>query len=252
MFEFLRQRRREKLLRQPLPPHWREVLPREMRLFEKLPDSLQEELVHKTRVLMAEKSFEGCGGFELTEPVRLTVAAHAALLLLNRQTRYYPLLKTILIYPDAFIARHEEEDENGLVWEVDEEQEGQSWTLGAVVLSWKDVLRDKRVLNGRNVLIHEFAHQLYDGAEFFLGDASRRDEWVKVFEDHFTRHAQAVARGQQTFLDEYGAEDEAEFFSVASETFFEQPLRLRERHPQLYDALQLCYQQNPCSYFSRA
>jgi MtfA peptidase len=248
MFAFLRRRRREKLRRQPLPAHWHEVLTREMRLYPLLPDALQQQLLRITQILLAEKSFEGCGGFELTEAVRLTVAAHASLLLLNREINYYPLLHAILLYPDAFVARHVEEDEEGLVWEMEEEQEGESWSTGTVILSWRDVERDKRVLNGRNVLIHEFAHQLYDAGEFFLDDAGARDAWVRVFEQHFHKHVDAVERGRRTFLDEYGAEDEAEFFSVVSEAFFEQPRKLAERHPQLYDTLCACYAQDPRTY----
>lgn len=236
------------MLQEPLPPHWPEVLQREMRLFSRLPRALQEELLHKAQLLLAEKRFEACGGFEMTEAVQLSVLGHAALLLLNRETNFYPLLHAILIYPDSFFVHREVEGEDGLSWEVEEEEEGESWSTGAVVLSWKDVERDKRVLNGRNVLIHEFAHQLYDGNEFFLEQAQDREKWVGVFEEHYARHVQAVEQGRPTFLDEYGAEDEAEFFSVVSEVFFEQPQKLHTRHPALYEALSACYAQDPAAY----
>ena len=248
MFGFFRRRRREKLERQPLPEHWHGVLMQEMRLYRQLPAPLQEQLLRKVQILLAEKSFEGCGGFDLTESARLTVSAHAALLLLNRETNYYPLLHAILLYPDAFVVRRDMEDDDGLVWEVEQEQEGESWSTGTVILSWKDVQRDKRVLNGRNVLIHEFAHQLYDASEFFLDDARAQADWVQVFEQHYQKHVDAVERGRRTYLDEYGAEDEAEFFSVVSEAFFEQPQKMAERHPQLYATLCACYVQDPKGY----
>jgi len=248
MFAFFRNRRREKLLQAPLPAHWHETLHREMRLYPCLPAAVQDQLQRKIQILLAEKTFEGCGGFALTEAARLTVAGYAGLLLLNRTTNYYPLLHAILLYPDAFYVQRDVEDEDGLVWEVEDEHEGESWSTGTVILSWKDVMRDKRVLNGRNVIIHEFAHQLYDAGEFFLDDAAARTAWAEVFERHFQHHVEAVQRGRKTFLDEYGAEDEAEFFSVVSECFFEQPRKLQERHPDLYASLCACYAQDPREY----
>ncbi|MBI3117702.1 MAG: zinc-dependent peptidase [Candidatus Hydrogenedentes bacterium] len=251
MFAFLRRRRRHKLLQQPIPSAWRPLLEREVRYFSLLPPQAQDEQQHKMTVLLHEKAFEGCGGFEVTEPVRLTVAAYAALLLLNRETTFYPALHSILIYPDAFVAQHQVEDETGMVWETEEVEEGESWAAGSVLLSWKDVRRDKRKFDGRNVIIHEFAHQLYDTADFFSGDAAARAAWVRTFDEHFEKHANSVERGWRTFIDEYGAEDEAEFFSVVSEAFFEQPVKLRQRHPELYAALRSCYCQDPVKYFDQ-
>jgi Mlc titration factor MtfA (ptsG expression regulator) len=207
-------------------------------------------------VLLAEMRFAGCGGFVLEDRHRLIIAGYASLLLLERPGDYYPQLYSILVYPDTFVAKIDEPDEDGMVWEEEEEREGESWSLGAIVLSWRDVERDIRVLNGRNVILHEFAHHLhevdgvFDGAHF-LETREAQHEWAEVMSRHYDRHVQAVDGRRKTFLDPYGAEDPAEFLAVCTEAFFEQPVKLHERHPELYRQLERYYAQDPAGYFAQ-
>ncbi|MCC6144032.1 MAG: zinc-dependent peptidase [Candidatus Hydrogenedentes bacterium] len=255
MIGFFKRRRRARVLAQPFPEDWAAVLRAEMPYYRKLPDTERVALHGHVRVLLAEKRFEGCGGIRLEDRHRLIIAGYAALLLLGRPGDYFPQLYSILIYPYTFLARVEEPDEDGMVWEEEEEREGESWSLGAIVLSWPDVERDIRVLNGRNVILHEFAHHLhevdgvFDGAHF-METAEEQQEWAEVMSRHYDRHVEAVEGRRRTFLDPYGAEDPAEFLAVCTEAFFEQPRKLRERHPDLYRQLERYYALDPAAWFA--
>lgn len=249
MFGFFKKRRRVRWRSQPLPSPWRALLERHVPYYGILPEGLRDELDGHLQVILHEKNFEGCGGLQLTDRMRLTVAAYAGLLLLCRDTGYYPLLHSVLIYPSAFVVNHPEEDDLGIVDEEEDIQEGESWDVGAVILSWKDILRDTRAFDGRNVILHEFAHQLFDAGELHLDDPGAQAEWTKVLEAHFERHVHQVERRRKTFIDPYGAENSSEFFAVITEAFFEMPEALRENHPELYEQLCLYYRQNPVRYF---
>ena len=107
VFGFFKRRRRRNLRGQPIPPTWRSTLTHNLPVFRRLPLEDQAELLRHVQVFLAEKRFEGCGGLELTDEIRLTIAAQACLLLLHRETDYYPELSTILVYPSTYIA-HEE------------------------------------------------------------------------------------------------------------------------------------------------
>ena len=114
-FGLLKRRRRRKLRGQPVPPAWRSTLTSNLPIFRRLPPQDQVELLRHVQVFLAEKQFEGCGGLELTDEIRLTIAAQACLLLLHRETDYYPQLSTILVYPSTYIAPGERHLE-GPIW----------------------------------------------------------------------------------------------------------------------------------------
>src|SRR6266478_7265287 len=116
MFRFLKQQRRQRLRAQPFPPAWRSIITRNLPIFRRLPPEDQAELLGHVQVFLAEKHFEGCGGLELTDEIRVTIAAQACLLLLHRETDYYPRLITILVYPSSYQA-YENRHLEGQVWE---------------------------------------------------------------------------------------------------------------------------------------
>lgn len=249
MWRYLKNRRRRRLREAPFPEAWDKILRTGVRYYARLPTALQEELRAHTAVFLAEKHFEGCGGQRITDEVRVSIASLASLLLLGLDTDHYPGLQTILVYPDAFLMKRDDSNDLGMVSEEEEVGVGESWSLGAVVLSWAEIKADLRVFNGRNVILHEFAHQLYDNGEAYPASVAEAQSWVELFDRHFERHCRGVAGGRRTFLDEYGAEDPAEFFSVITEAFFEKPVAFQQRLPDLYDGLRKCYRQDPASYF---
>jgi len=247
----LKRWRHERLRRRPLPGEWREILERNVPLYRRLPPADRAELEGHLQVFLAEKRFEGCGGLELTDEIRVTVAAHACLLLLHRDTDYYPTLRSILIYPTAYLAPARERLEGGVVQEGRSVRLGESWHHGLVVLSWDDVLRGAAdPHDSDNVALHEFVHQLdeedgaADGAPR-LPSRARYAAWARVLGAEYERLQQETAYGRPTLIDGYGATAPAEFFAVASECFFEKPVALRRRHPELYQQLREFYRQDP-------
>lgn len=245
-------RRREKLRKQPFPNDWRRYLEDSVPLYRALPAADREELHGNVQVLFAEKRFEGAGGLDVTEPMRLAVAAQASVLLLHRETDYFPKLVSIVLYPTEYDVREEVQSDDGLIEVVDESRVGESWQTGALVLSWEDVLADLED-ETQNVVLHEFAHQLdaEDGAlngAPILVDWELRQRWPAAMSAAFERLAAAVDRQQETVLDPYGIEDPAEFFAVATETFFLNPARLLAEEPNLYELLRDFYRQDPARW----
>lgn len=237
----------------PFPPDWTCIL-EEIPIFGRLPEVDRAELRGHIQAFLAEKRFEGCGGLEITDEIRVTIAAHASVLLLHRETDYYPQLESILVYPHAYEAPSEYHIGEYLVEEGTEVREGESWYRGSMVLSWDDVRRGAADLkDGENVVFHEFAHQLddetgaADGTPVLENRAAWR-RWVKVFQREFEALQDADDRGRRTLIDPYGAESPAEFFAVATECFFERGRDLQKRHPDLYEQLSGYYKQDPASW----
>jgi hypothetical protein len=243
--------RRDRIRRRPFPARWREILRRRMPAYARLPPDVQKQIRQQAQVLLAEKSFIGCAGLVVDDEVRVLIAAQAALLLLNRGAGYFPNVRQVLVYPGAFVVERPFGDAAGLVHDTRRALAGESWQQGQVLLSWEDVLAGAADPgDGRNVVIHEFAHQLdqergrANGAPW-LGRRERYPRWAAVLGAEYERLQQRLARGEPGLLDPYAATDPAEFFAVVSEHFFEQAAELAAGHPELYAELARCYRVDP-------
>lgn len=251
IFDFFKGSRREKLRAEPFPAEWLAILERGVPSYHRLNEADRRELQDLIKVFVAEKNFEGCGGLEMTEEIKVVIAAQACLLLLHRETDIYPKLDSILVYPSAYVAKSVEVLGGGLVLEGEQSRLGEAWVGGAVVLSWEDVrsgAADAR--DGHNVVLHEFAHQLdhEDGAADGAPVLPRRamyTAWARVLGAEYEQLRLDAQTGRKSVLDKYGATKPAEFFAVATECFFEKPAQLRKKHPELYEELKEYYQQDP-------
>ncbi len=250
---WLLERRRARLRGQPFPAEWRPFL-QQLPLVRGLPADVQLQLKAHIQVFLAEKPFIACGGLLLTDAMRVAIAAQACLLLLNRPSSYYPNLRQILVYPGPFVVDRAQALGAGVLQELRQVLSGESWSQGQVVLSWRDVENGAAdATDGRNVVIHEFAHQLdqetgqANGAPM-LG--SRRDytHWSQVLGHEFTALQQRVQAGQAGLLGDYAATNPGEFFAVASEAFFEQAPRMAAEHPALFDQMRRFYCVDPLSW----
>ncbi len=254
---WLRGRRRARLMKRGLPEEWRRIVRRNVPYLSLLSAEDRTELDGKTAVFLDEKRFEGAGGLRITDAIRLTIAAQACILLLHRKTDFYPGLYSIIVYPGPYLARHRVRDGSGLVTEGMQGRSGESWREGAVVLSWADVRRDAAEMgSGHNVVFHEFAHQLdaetgrTDGAPI-LPDPTMYETWARVFHEAYERLRREIEGGGEGPLRPYGALNPAEFFAVATETFFERPRDLLREMPELYGQLRAYYKQDPAGFALR-
>jgi len=256
MFGWGKRRRRERLRKQPFPETWDAILRKNVRYYRRLPFEDRFELQGHVQVLLAEKNFEGCGGLDMSDEIRVTIAGQAAILLLHRDTDYFPGLVSILVYPGAFIAPTEEDEIGDEVIEGEDIHLGESWNIGALVLSWQHVLhggRDER--DGENVVLHEFAHQLdyedgvSNGAPLLDDDA--QETWGEVLSGEYENLWRDIERNRRTLINTYGATNPAEFFAVVTECFFERPEAMHRKHPELYDVLRAFYRQDPKAILER-
>src|SRR5215471_8073390 len=259
IFEFLKQQRRRRLRGRPFPKEWLKLIQRHIAFFHRLSGSDRAELLGHIQVFLAEKRFEGCSGFAITDEVRVTIAAQACLLLLHRRTDYFPNLLTILVYPLTYMAEERRQVGEHLWEEGTVSRLGETGRrMGSLVLAWGAVKHGAAdSADGKNVVFHEFAHQLdfeNDAADGVPGLATREQQlaWADVMRSEFASLRAADESGTATLLDTYGATDPAEFFAVSVEAFFEQPRALLARHPRLYGELQAYFQQDPVEFSAEA
>lgn len=248
-----REFRRRRLRNQQFPQEWEEILARNIPQYKHLSAQDREELQGHIQVFLAEKRFEGAAGLVITDEIRVTIAAQACMLLLHRKTDYYPGLSSIIVYPHEYVARHAERAFGGLVREGPQVRLGESSPRGAVVLSWDHVRAGASDVDDcRNVVFHEFAHQLdaedgrVDGAPP-LSQRSMYIAWARIWGQEYESLREKAARGHRTLLDRYGATNPAEFFAVATECFFQRPMRMKAEHPELYEELKGYYRQDPAT-----
>ena len=248
---FGRRRREQEIRSRPFPPDWSAIVDRNVSFFRRLSEDDRRELLGHIQVFLAEKTFEGCNGLELTDEIRVTIAAHACRLLLRRQVDVFPRLITVLVYPSAYVARDVEPIAGGGVLEGEVVRLGEAWKDGVAVVSWDEV-RTMAIgeTPGRNLILHEFAHilDMEDGASDgtpVLADRRLYAVWSAVMEDEYDRLRRLDHLGRYSVLDPYGATNPAEFFAVATEAFFEKATVLKRRHPKLYEVLLAFYRQDP-------
>ncbi len=245
--------RRKRLMNRPFPLLWEKAL-ENVPLYKRLPEEDRRELKGLIQVFLAEKNFEGCGGFVITDEVRLPIAAQACILLLHRKPRFYPGLSSIIIYPDEYCAPFRDVDESGVVTEWTDRLSGESRQEGSIVLSWKDVTGEGlKLREAYNVVLHEFAHQLDAEDGITAGarlaeDAGQSCAMFEILEQAHRRLRYDVRRGRVTALDPYGEESLEEFFAVATELFFERPTALRVWDSGLFAGLVRYYRQNPAEW----
>ncbi len=234
----------------PIADTWYSIVEQNVALARGLTADERERLLRLVQVFLADKHFEGCGGLTLTEEMKVTIAAEASLLLLHLEGPCYPTLRTVLVYPHGFVPKLARSPGTGEVAPPPARLMGESWGDGVVVISWDDAVRGARnPADGDNVVLHEFAHQLdaedgvSDGAPILPPSALRT--WGGVLSREYERLRQDAAHDRRSALDDYGATNGAEFFAVATETFFEKPVQLEREHAALYAQLQQFYRQDP-------
>ncbi|PMB18511.1 hypothetical protein CEN47_24330 [Fischerella thermalis CCMEE 5319] len=240
-----------RLKKRPFPPLWNAIIENNLPIYTRLSPDERRRLQGHVQVFLAEKQFIGCQGLQVTEEMKLTIAAVACLLLLNERGEYFPKLRSILIYPSAYIVNETVATSEYVVEERRVARLGESWSRDQVVLSWEQVQQDTHNWSdGHNVILHEFAHQL-DQEEGktqgvpILPTKSDYPIWARVMTQAYQQLCNDVQRGLKNVMDSYGATNPAEFFAVATETFFEKPQQLLKMHPALYELLQGYYQVDP-------
>jgi Mlc titration factor MtfA (ptsG expression regulator) len=214
------------------------------------PSSAGLENIH---LFLDEKTFIGCRGQQITDPVKITIAAQACMLLLNRPTKLYPRLSTIYVYPQTYVV-DSIHHHDGLIVEGKDVRLGESWRNGPVVLAWDSIARAARnVQYEHNVVLHEFAHQLdqEDGAVNgapLLDSPSSYKTWAAVLGAEYEKLRNTIHACRHSILDPYGATDPAEFFAVATEAFFERPHQMQKHSPRLYEEFKNYYKLDPAKW----
>ena len=250
LFSFLRSRRRRAIAERPFPSVWHDILRRVVRQSHWLDPAEAEMLRRWIAVFLAEKRFEGCGGFSITDEVRLAVAGQAAITTLGLGGEWFDSLRSVLVYPGDYLVPRSTPLAGGGELQWKEARVGETWSGGSMALSWPGVMDGGRLRDGpRSVVIHECAH-LFDSLDGDIDGVPPlsgldRDAWLHGIEAARRRFEDALDEGRSTAFDDYAAESEVEFFAVASECFFQDPHRLARHDADLYSLLRAAWRQDP-------
>jgi Mlc titration factor MtfA (ptsG expression regulator) len=242
---------RDRIMARQFPKTWLSIIVSNLAVYGDLTSEQQKELQGYVQVFLKEKQFIGCLGLQITEEIKVTIAAIACLLLFSDRKTYFPNLRSILIYPHAYIVNELVMSDRYVVEERRVARLGESWTKDQLILSWEQVQQDiHNWRDGHNVVLHEFAHQLdqEDGQAKgvpILPRAMDYEVWSKVMTVEYLQLCDRVEHSKKNVLDSYGATNPAEFFAVATETFFEKPNQLNQKHQDLYELLQRYYRLDP-------
>jgi len=237
----LRQHHRRKLLESPFPDTWQDVLNADVPYTQLLDDDEQTRLREIIMIFIDEKYWEGCGGFTVDDRMQVVIAAQAAIMLLHLDsTDYFHNVRTLLLYPAAYVQTQERVGSDGLVHSGSTNL-GEAWYNGPVVLSWKDSLQSAHSPGrGLNVVFHELAH----AADMMTGSTNGtpmlkgRDDsasWNATMSQTFAAVRQEYARGGRDVIRPYGVTNVAEFFAVTTECFFDAPIPFQKAHPKVYE-----------------
>jgi Mlc titration factor MtfA (ptsG expression regulator) len=200
------------------------------------------------RLFLADKRFEGTRGFEPSEEMRLMIAAQACLLILGLDYGWYDDVTSIIVAEGVVHHRGSRRLDGGIVSDDPLPLSGQAMLHGPVLIVWDRLTDEARhPERGLNVVFHEFAHKLdmrngaADGVPPMSAVLARR------WEPTMAATLQRLRSGTAPVLDSYGAVNPAELLAVATEAFFDAPLRLRSGQPELYRLLQEFYRQDPAA-----
>lgn len=254
LLRFLPLARRVRYASEPVPAAWRAIVERNVPLVLRLPHEARERLLRLAQVFVRDVPMEGLSGLDLTDEMKVTIAAQACLLVLNLRYPWFPTLRRVLVYPETFAP------ERVLFWHDSGIQRppmptaGEAWGHGTVILAWDNVrLSSAGAADGYNVVLHEFAHIL-DSEDGVMGGVplleppSSPRTWDRVLAETFERQRRLVEEGREALLRDYGSTNRAEFFAVATEAFFEQPAHLKTAAPEWYEELRKFYRQDPAAW----
>ena len=241
----------KRALARPFPAQHSSVLARYIPAWRDMPVPLQLQIKKLVKQFLHEKKFVGCDGLQVTDEMRVAIAGMASMLVLNRKSGVFPSLRHILVYPSAFLVPRTEFGVGGVITHASQTLAGESWNDGRVVLAWDHVQQAcLDPSHQHNVVWHEFAHQL-DSESGQTNGAPRLpskqayQHWSSLMAEEFAQLQQAAQLQIETVMDHYGATNPAEFFAVATETFFGRPHELAWQHPRLFELLQTYYKVDP-------
>jgi Mlc titration factor MtfA (ptsG expression regulator) len=230
-----------------MPDEWIPMLEAKVPFYAGLEGETRERFHRRLKVFVWEKYWIEAGGMEITDEVRVVIAAAAVRLALHLKQSVYNRLTEIVVYPS-----HYKHPDKGLDDSHEAVVFGEAHAWGTVVLSWDAVVGGlANPEDGHDTATHEFAHVLDRNTGHFDGTPVLRafgdyKPWASVLTVHFDR-LRAGRKKQRRMMRNYGATNEAEFFAVATESFFERPERMFENAPDLYALLKRYYGFDPAA-----
>jgi Mlc titration factor MtfA (ptsG expression regulator) len=250
IFHWLKEWRNQRIVQrsQITDKEWQEAFDH-LPLLQRLSTQDKARLKRLAILFLHSKSLEGVDDLQITTSMQLFIALQACLPILNLGLEWYQGWISVVIYPGAFSKKENAIDEYGIVHQGRTNLSGESWQRGPVVLSWDDIVH-RGDIDGRNVVIHEFAHKLdmQNGRANGLPPLHKGmsvHQWARIFTQAYDDFSSRLEQHNPIPIDPYAATSAAEFFAVFSELFFEKPAVIRSYYSDVYELLAQFYHQDP-------
>ncbi len=235
-------RARRRILSRPFPAEWEAVLQREVVFFRALDEAERARFRRELQVFLGEKRITGIKT-DVDTTTRVLVGASAIIPIFGFPEWEWDQIREILIYPSRF----KEDFQFG-----DSRDHNTLGMVGTGFMNRLMILVKPDLINGfrnpgdkRNVGLHEFAHLVdktdgtIDGLPNVGLDRNALGPWVELVR----RKSEEIRRGSSD-IDPYALTNEAEFFAVVTEYFFERPGVMQRKHPELYAMLDRVFRQD--------
>ncbi len=265
MFGWLRARRRRRWLADPFPLVWEETLRRQVKQAERMPAELMAKWRQRIQVFVRETSWEACRDLNVTDELRVVIAAYATLLVLGFEDEWLGRVRHVLVHPTPYQGRRARIGADGVDYshgdwmqqledDIEDEHLGETWIEGGtVIIVWSEVPTAEHIVPpGTNVVLHEFGHVLHEllSGWFPTARTERGESWLEAFQNEYGRQVRDADRGRRSLLDDYAAESPEEFFCVATECFWERPGRMQSQSPTLFSLLKQCFRGDPTNWMT--
>jgi len=236
------QKKKKIIVHETLQDSFREILNNQVPFYVQLNDTDKKEF--EDRILNFLSHVKITGVKTTVEDIdRLLVASSAVIPIFAFKGWEYPNLNEVLLYPDSFGHEFEQEGEHrntlGMV--------GSGAMNHMMILSQYELRQAFSNKTGKtNTAIHEFVHLVdktdgtIDGIPELLLEKKYVLPWLELIQKNIKEIAD-----DDSDINPYGATNEAEFFAVVAEYFFERPDLLKSKHPELYELLVKIFRQQP-------
>jgi MtfA peptidase len=238
----MQKNKRRKYVLQPFPGSWRIILSEQVDFYNQLSDDKKIEFENRMLHFLAGLRITGVNT-TVDDTDRILIAASAIIPIFGFPDWEYINLREVLLYPDSF--NHEFEQKGagrntlGMVGDGPYQQ--------IMILSKHELHQGFINKTGKsNTAIHEFIHLVdktdgsVDGIPEFLVARKYVLPWLELMQKEIKR-----IMANRSDINPYGATNQAEFFAVVTEYFFERPDLLHTKHPELYDLLVTIFRQEP-------
>lgn len=206
----------------------KEILRQNFKFYRDLSTVRKRYFEHRVHSFIERYTFLGRGSLEVTDEMKLKIAATAVMLTFGMRSYLPTVFEGIIIYPDIF------ESGNGNMHKGEFNPAAK-----AIVFSWKHFMQGLEFDSDNvNLGLHEFAHAIHLDSRIKRRPGSSAIIYNDMFDEIMVYVDKAENRQRLkdiNYFRSYAFTNSYEFIAVMLEYFFETPKEFKQKLPELYN-----------------